>query len=191
MGPENHVLDRCPDPPTVKGFPAHWKSLGFSAAQQMDHHCYFRVQCFRLAWVSSFLTAHQHIRPFQCHIPIGRSHVKFSPIKKSPACDAVCSQITSSNLVRFIAMWCRRSTCRQIVKKTRRRSSLLTLPTTPKKRRCTHIVYYMSVSHDALYITRHHFNLLWICCRPTTCSYSCAEVDEISTDIARRAVRLW
>jgi len=46
-------------------------------------------------------------------------------------------------------------------------------------------VYYTSVDRNSLL---HCFGLLRICC--TTCFYSCAAVDKISTDIARRAVRL-
>ena len=47
------------------------------------------------------------------------------------------------------------------------------------------MVYYTSVDCKLL---APFLALLWICC--TTCSYGCAAVDKISTDTARRAVRL-
>jgi len=49
------------------------------------------------------------------------------------------------------------------------------------RRGWTQIVYYTSVE-------LHYFDLFWICC--TTYSYSYAAVNQISTDTARRVVRL-
>ena len=72
-----------------------------------------------------------------------------------------------------------------VINRTRRRSSLLTTP----------------AAIDASWLDAHHlphdgrpmpslhcFDSLWICC--TNCSQCCAAVDKISTDVARRAVRL-
>ena len=55
---------------------------------------------------------------------------------------------------------------------------------------------YTTVDESWLFTTRrstvtlllHYFALLWICCTSSSCS--CAAVDKILTDIARRAVRL-
>jgi len=79
----------------------------------------------------------------------------------------------------------------RVVNKTRRRSSVLTTLTTVDASRLdvdwTHMLYYTPVDRNAP-SSSAYFDLLWICC--TTCYYSCAAVDKLSTDIGigRRAV---
>jgi len=112
-----------------------------------------------------------------CPTPFDKEILVASKIRVLP------SETPSQTLVlkNYFATGSRWWRCWWCVNKTRQRSSLWITPRLSRRRAHT-------TRRSTVTLQLHNFVLLWIFC--TTCSYSCAAVDKISTDTARRAVPL-